>query len=539
MQKKFLPVVELAKAGINTDLLPWDLGPDFLTNINNVRVIRGRLGPAGGKEKWVDLPEDFEPGFIMHLKASAGNYWIIAGRPDSVGDYIYVFDGTTFTGVGGAYTSGDPDLWNGCLLSDVPILIHQAGHPYAWFPQSTANPFTVLPWATNGSTDPADWTLWDDPTVDQRARIIRSHKQFLIALYLNDAGDEISDGVRWSSPADIQAIPETWDPLDTTNVAGFTRLGGPGGPIVDGFSLRDSFAIYRENGITMMDFVGGQFIWQFRHLSTTHGCISRDSVVEVKGVHFFIGDGDIFVNDGNTIKSLLHNRLRKRFVSNYSPDNFRRAFAVKNNALAEVWFCIPSANAEYPDIAYVYNWEDDSWAIRDLFEHKFANYGPQVSTQEKWNTIDPIIDWRNVNRPWGQDQLTPLDDTIVAIERNAPVRGSLQFIDKVVSFDTAGYRSVIERIGFALEGLQNVTTITSVYPHASGPGEFYVRLGSQDHPGSSIRWKPPVLFRPGIDRKVDIRTTGELHCYQIYNDNVDASWEVSGIDIEYVNAGMR
>jgi len=91
---------------------------------------------------------------------------------------------------------------------------------------------------------------------------MRSHKQFLFALGLNEGGTIIPDGVRWSSPADITGIPETWDELDTTNFAGITTLGGDGGNIIDGVSLRDSFVVYRESGITVFDYVGGQFVWK-------------------------------------------------------------------------------------------------------------------------------------------------------------------------------------------------------------------------------------------------------------------------------------
>ena len=73
----------------------------------------------------------------------------------------------------------------------------------------------------------------------------------------------------------------------------------------------------------------------------------------------------------------------------------------------------------------------------------------------------------------------------------------------------------------------------------NGPGSVLIQIGSQDTAGSPIRWKRPVRFRPGIDRKVDIRTTGELHCFRFTSENNDAYWEVSGVDIEYVKAGTR
>jgi hypothetical protein len=366
-----------------------------------------------------------------------------------------------------------------------------------------------------------------------------SHKQFLFALDLVSNGVEISDGVRWSTPADINGVPESWDHLDVTKVAGLVTLGGDGGKIIDGRTLRDAFVVYRESSISVFDYIGGQFVWQIRHLSTHTGLISPDAIIEVRGKHFFIGDGDILVNDGNTITSLLYNRLRTQFARNIDPDNYANSYAVKNNISNEVWFCVPEPGRTYPNIAYIYNWEADSWSIREIPESPFANYGAQNSPVITWGTIDSI--WGSAIGSWGQRQVSPMDDTIMAITKpeSIGVGGKILLLDFTVTGAEVPFNTVIERTGFALEGLNNVTTITRVYPHMRGPGSCYIQLGSQNHPGAPIRWKPPVLFDADDDRKVDIRTTGELHCFRIYANDIVSYWELSGIDVEYVNSGAR
>jgi hypothetical protein len=386
-----------------------------------------------------------------------------------------------------------------------------------------------LPWdATN---------TWGD--VGQDARIIRSHKQFLFALDITDNGTNYIDAVRWSAPSDIGGVPPTWDHLDITNFAGLTHLGGEGGRIVDGLSLRDAFVVYREKGISVFDYRGGQYVWQIRHLSTTIGLISPDAIAEVKGVHFFIGDGDILVNDGTTIKSLLHNKLRVKFTSNYSPENFINSYIVKSNTNAEVWFCIPSSIATYPDIAYIYNWEDESWSIRDIPEAPFSAYGPQSEALPVWDDI--AIEWANVQGNWDRQSRTPLDDSIVSVIKpaGAGLQGSILFLDRLNDADATEYNTKIERVGFALEGLNNVTTMTRLYPHIDGSSPVWIQVGSQDYPGSPTRWKQAVSFDSSVDRKLDVRTTGELHCFRFFNDDFKSHWQLSGMDIEYVNAGVR
>lgn len=141
---------------------------------------------------------------------------------------------------------------------------------------------------------------------------------------------------------------------------------------------------------------------------------------------------------------------------------------------------------------------------------------------------------------WTQSQLSPLDDTIVCVTQSGGAGGvgQLLYMDISVNASTP-FDCMIERVGFALEGLAKTTTITSIYPHIQGPGSLYVRLGSQDYPGAATRWKPPVLFNPNTDRKVDMRTTGELHCFQFYTEDTAEGWSISGMDIEYADAGAR
>ena len=47
-----------------------------------------------------------------------------------------------------------------------------------------------------------------------------------------------------------------------------------------------------------------------RTVSTSADLIGKEAVVEVKGQHYFIGRDDIMAFDGNTMQSIVHNRLR-------------------------------------------------------------------------------------------------------------------------------------------------------------------------------------------------------------------------------------
>ena len=513
---KLIQIRDFAKSGLNSDLLPWDLQPSFLTEVRNIRIANSRLNSSSGHYYWSTMPDGIDPGFIGFVSG----FWILCSV-----DSIYAFNGSSYADISsdlGYPGVADSTDWTGCLLSRIPIANNPSWYPEYWPQLSLGITMEPLPWDATQT--------WDD--ANQSCKIMRSHKQFLFALNLVDNGVDIKDGVRWSSPADIGGIPETWDPLDITNVAGITNLGGGSGDIVDGLTLRDAFVVYRESGISVFDYVGGQYVWRIRHLDSTAGLLNKNCIAEVNGIHYFIGDGDVFKTDGNTVTSLMNHRVKNRFLSSIDSQTFDSSYVIKNKATSELWFCIPEVGHTYPNAAYIYNWLDDTWSIRDIPEAKFAAYGAQGSAIVTWDSM--VNTWDTIDAPWDRNQRTPFDDNIIA-----PYNGDLVTIDYSNGQVLEGYGSIVERIGLPLEGLDTVTTITRAYPHIKSRGDVFVQIGSQDYPGAPTRWKAPVLFNSEYQRKVDVRTTGELHCFRIYSSVENGDFEISGIDVEYVLAGTR
>ena len=136
--------------------------------------------------------------------------------------------------------------------------------------------------------------------------------------------------------------------------------------VVGAESLRDSFVIYSQEALNVLDYTGDALVWRRRTLSQTAGLIGEKGLIEVGGVHFIISNEDILMFDGNSATSLLHNRLRKRFATTLNEDARTRAFAVDNKMTSEAWFCVAEVGHDEPNVAYVYNYRDGSWAIRDL-----------------------------------------------------------------------------------------------------------------------------------------------------------------------------
>lgn len=518
----FLKLTEFSEKGLNTDVIPSLLDGSFITHAQNIRVKDGAIMPSGGYVALSDVPANSNIGFIKYVHLLGTRSVIMLGK-----DKIYHYDGTFKEVQPDPYVGAvNTDLWSVSMLGQVPIISHPDTGPM-YFNYSTGK-YESLPW--DGTQD------WNQ--AQQTVGVMRSHKQFLIALGVTDNGAILDDAIRWSSPADIGSIPETWDPLDTTNYAGFTRLGGIGGKVIDGLTLRNSFVVYRERSITIMDYVGGSYVWKIRHLSESAGLLSKECIVEANGVHYFIGDGDVYRNDGTTIRSIMHKRVRKAFASGIDKDHFHRSFAIHNIAKTEIWFCVPNTGYSRPNISYVYNYVDDTWAVRDIPLTLNATYGAAPAKSSNWEMLDSS--WDDLGRSWDDETDSPYSDSLISIiPTEDGTGGEIIVLDTPIGSTSVPFNTIIERTDFAIDSTNTVTTINKVYPYITGAVKVMIQFGSQTHPGGPTTWKPAVEFDPRSDRKVDIRSTGTLHCFRIYSDEVKDQFEFSGMDIEYVGAGRR
>ena len=210
-----------------------------------------------------------------------------------------------------------------------------------------------------------------------------------------------------------------------------------------------------------------------------------------------------------------------------------------------MWFCVPTYADEYPNLAYIYNYRDNSWAIRDLpytdttTGIAFASYGSQSEPAQTWEDFESLPlalqEWDVQTQSWGSRKTTPLNETVVGIDN---YNSKLIILDPLGAGTDGDTETSIERTNYPLDGHKQVTTITRIYPHIEGTQPVSIRFGSHDYAGSPVRWKPAVTFTPGVDRKIDLRTTGELHAWRVESIGT-GQWKMSGFDINYVKAGLR
>jgi hypothetical protein len=557
-----LNVRNIGSTGVNSDIEPWDLPPDALTDGINYRLSANKLQSVGGTKPMAPASGD-ELGHITQSTDFLGNStWVLAGE-----NTVKLYDGSTYTDVGeglrsreARFANLDPTKWSSSQIGQVVYLNHPQLYPIYWTNQGGNTDMAPLPWHVGEET-------WDD--VGNSCRILKAHKNFLFALGMQEGSEEYRDKVWWSHPAEPNGIPFSWRPTSEQpdSIAGWVNLGR-GGSIVGGESLRDSFVIYSEQAINVMDFTGDALGWRRRAISSAAGLASQNALVEYQGTHFFVSPGDIQTFDGNSIGSIMHNRLRKRLASRMNVDKLGNSWAAHNPAFNEIWFAIPEGSDEHPQIAYAYNYRDNNWSIRDLerpFRHAHFGVTPQVS-EATWNAVDDT--WDTLREAWAMSSDAPFNANLLGVTGeeihdidvlNETFSDDFTSLDGKVwetmpgnwedvdaSWDSIDPRlnyertpTIIRRTDLPIGGHEANTTITRIYPLVEGTAPIQIRVGSQQQAGGPIKWAGDYrTFVPGRDRKVDVRTTGEVHCYEIKSEG-GSFFNMTGMDIEFSPAGKR
>ena len=510
-----------AQKGLNSDLIPSDVDSGFITNGRNIRAISGGISPFGGYTNMFNLPNGKEVHDLEFIDSGQERFWIIM-----CANAIYKLESTiqdvSYTGM---TTIGDKNKWSCSDLSGVPIVNHPERTPM--YMTQAMSKFEELPWKAGQTWKQAGKACY----------LMVAHKQFLFAFGCIDNGKYTPDSVRWSSVADIGGVPNTWDELDTTNVAGYTQLGGSGGAIIGAIPLRDSLVIYRTHGISVIDYIGGVYVWRIRHFNSSIGLLASQAVVEVRGTHYFLSDGDVYKTDGNSLSSIATSRVKKRF-SYINKDEFNSCYAVHNPPFSEVIFFIPTSGSNHCDIAFVYNYEYDSWYSRDMPENVRCKFGMIIGKPNNWDSLTTT--WDGFSSTWDHDTSTAFNNIIMCLmPQNGTEPPKLVSLSSILGTNEVVFNSIIERTDLLISNLDEATTIQQIYPHITSPNAVGIQIGSQQSPNGPVTWKPEVTFDPNTDRKVDMRTTGVLHAYRIIVRDVKSDFTISGMDILYVPAGRR
>lgn len=537
---KILRVDQLGDVGVNTDLPHSTLPSNAFTLGNNFHIRNNAIETFGGSKLISTPPEDFEGGSIHYYSEGNIRGFIISGSIKT-----YFFDGNTWRDItslipaGIIFADNANTLWTETQLGTIAVVNNRTIWPYYFKNSGVPNILVPLPFSSTQSFQ----------QIDIRVNSIRAHKNFLFALNTVEQGTLFPNTYRWSAPADINGLPFTWDEFDLSSIAGKAELSGGGGSIIDGASIRDAFCIYSENSIDILDYIGGEFIWSVRGLSTTVGLASSNAIAPIYNANIFLSQDDIILNDGNSLTSILNKRLRRKLTSTINQDNIHVAYAFSNPRAKEVWVCYQEDGFTYANMAMVYDWANDKVSIRDMPVNTFnATVGPYITTAVTvpWDTATQL--WSGIASTWRSvDSVRSSPEVVMAVATGStiiaivgPELGGDLGQDEV---NQGGFFTLLERLSYSIESEETVVSVKSIYPKFDSGALVTIELGASEFHDGPITWQPQVIFDSSTMRKVDIRSTGKLHSWRIASYGTQSRgnppFRLYGMDIEYEVNGAR
>lgn len=523
---KFVPITDLGKSGLITDVPSYTTRPEAWSNARNVRFSKSGVGRMAGHTDVFGTPS-VAPVFLLNVPAPSDTYWIYTSLTEA-----HVYDGashTEITNVGGDYTTVSYKDWNATIFGGIPILNNGVDTPQVWASLSPATPLTDLPdFTTTGGT------------VNILAKKLIGFGPFLVALNVTYDGTNYPHVVAWSHSADPGSLPDSWDHLDPTKDAGQIELTDVhGGKIVDGEMLGNQLIIYKENAVHAMRYIGGISLFRTEPLLTTSGILASKCMTTFnKGLRqFVVSADDILIHAGSSVaESIAEDRVRKMIFSEMDSTNYANSFCYDNSPMGEVWFHFPSNGNTTPNVVAIWDYKNNTWSMRDLKAVAADRGALSTGSTATWDSDADV--WDIDDEPWSN---TSLERMIVVTSEGS---GKFYNIDSGTLFDDANPTCFVERTGIAFDGrtregvliadFSTVKLVHRLWLRVHGTAKLNVQVGAQEEIDGTVYWSDQQEFDPTVDRYLDFDTVGpgRLLAFRVESTG-SQHWILSGYDLEY------
>jgi hypothetical protein len=505
----------LGQAGVNFDLNEISIPPRAFGGSQNVRFDRNRVRTFDGNRIVTAATGTFH--YLLPIQGTTKYYWYFADNTK-----IVEWDGTTEvdrTRTSGAYTGGSRDRWNGTPFHGIPVLNNGEDAPQYLAVPGAGN-FADIPWD--------DSSTWTDKLLT--AKILRTYKNFLIALDITENGSRNPHLFMWSSAAGAGEIPSSWDASDATTLAGSQPLTETNGRLVDAVQLGSDLIVYKEDGIFRVSYVGAPNIFRFDLISEEHGLRAQSCVVDIGGAHVFLSHNGVMMHDGNNVTPLAYGRVADSIFGEISGLEYEQSFLASNPLQHEVWICYPDANATtFPNKCMVLNHKDNTWYPRELPDET-AFITPGVDLESTGAEAIEDITGAIQDIRWAFNDRT-YNPTIQKLHGVAEAK--FHKFDTDTQFGGVDPTCYVERRELNLNETSRSCEITEIWPEMSGPSAVDFYVGSQESVNASVNWEGPFSFNPSSDSNIAPMVNGPLHAVKVQGLN----WELNALTFVFEDTG--
>lgn len=336
--------------GFVKDVAEYDAMPEAWNDVRNVRFNVKGAETFGGHAQ-VLSPASINPLWLKVFPPISNPLWVYADLQK-----VFVFNGghEEITRLSGLYNGTAQERWQGEVFQGLGIFNNTIDIPQLWSEFDAGQRLIDLP----------NWPATD------RCKFLRPFKNFLMAGFLIESGNERPFRIRWSHPAAPGTYPSSWALNDPTKDSGEIDIAQTSDYLVDGLELGELFIVYKQKTAYAMQIIGRPDIFATWNILSTKGLLTRDCVQSYPGGHFVVGLDDIYTHTGQkgSEQSLVEGRLRDWIFNQISAENYFNCFTVSYERRSEIWFCFPEAGETYATIAVVWNRLTNGIGIRDIAE---------------------------------------------------------------------------------------------------------------------------------------------------------------------------
>ncbi|MGL4232949.1 MAG: hypothetical protein ACRCWJ_16405 [Casimicrobium sp.] len=506
-------IADVGQFGVNKDQLPEELNLNEWSDSKNVRF-RALYAERFGGESLAHGADTYPVHFLAPYATPTQLFTIQAGLQK-----VAAVQGLTRTNITRQtasvdvnYTGTADNRWTGGTLNGVLVLNNGVDDPQFW---GGTGRLAALPgW-------PAGW----------KADFVRPFRNFLVAGGILRGGVKEPHTIAWSSAAPPGQIPSQWTPSPTNDARDTPFLAMSPDAIVDGFALNDIFVIYKERSMYGLQFVGGQDVFRTYQIDPSYGMLARGCAAQFPGGHVVLGNGDVYVHSGQAPQPILTNRMRKWLFGNLDAQFFQRSFVASNPELNEAWICFPEPGSSECSLALVWNWEGNTFSIRELRRARHAApINLQGGSSDTWGTDTGT--WGEDDTRWGSLSNSPAAPRLLIANDSGTV-----ISDVGGTFETLPINAYMQRSGIVFGDPEGVKTVKRIYPRIeAGPSTMMkIRVGSQMERGGPISWGASSTI-PARSYKYDCFATGRFLALEITFESPQSA-RMRSFDIEFEPRG--
>ena len=279
-----------------------------------------------------------------------------------------------------AYNATATENWRATVLNG--LLVATNGY-------DTAQMWPLINGEASATTPLRELKNWQ--STSSYCKSISAFRTFLVGLNWTIGGDDFPNLVKWSTEANAAQPPASWVETDLELDTGEYQLTDTPGKIIDGLPFKDSFFIYKNDSIYAMNYVGTPYVFGFKLLSPTVGLLTKNAIAEFDMGHFFMGNSDFYLNDGQTVRPLLPDKLRRAVfdvinAGDTSNPSWKKCFVVADHLHTEMLACYPTDASTIVNKAVIWNWRTGTFSFRDLPDttHISSGIAPVFPTGNKW-----------------------------------------------------------------------------------------------------------------------------------------------------------